>query len=538
MTEHIDIKKIIFGTLFENSKITVSMFTLLAAYWLQDVVFPNTFSKFTSDVPSFIKDINFRKVMKIVYPFVIAEILFYINNIIVSHKIPSIELAVVKKITDRVIESVKTTKKQINTNELIMNLKKVIETKSVYHLVVSNILPFILISIGFVYNFVKANVRLGSIALVIISIFLLITLFYQKNSVQAACDNENAINMLYDNIQDVMINADTVITSNTKDKEMKNLDKDAEFVKNKYIKSEVKAAENTFGLHLLSLITTLILDGLAIKMYMDKKIKIDELVSICLVSITFMKYYNSAMSKFRNSIGFIGKYYEIEQYFSEFKIETPANNNLIIMNGDIEFSNITLKYGDRLILNNFNTTIKGKQKTGIIGSIGTGKTSLLKMLTGLIEYEGDIYIDKQNLRLCNYDSIQNNIIYISQHPKMFNKTILYNISYGTNYNETDVNEFLKTINFYDFFQQFENGIQTNVGKEGSKLSGGQKQIIAIIRSLLQNKSIILLDEPTSSLDPKTKSNVINLLKNIKGKTIIIVSHDEALTNIFDSIIKM
>jgi ABC-type multidrug transport system fused ATPase/permease subunit len=538
MSNHIDIKNIIFGTIVENTNIFFSVLTLLLAYWLQDVIFPNTFSKFTSNIPEFINNMNFRNVMNIIYPFIIAEILFYINNIIVSHKVPAMELAVVKKITDQILDSVKTTKKQINTNELIMNLKKVLETRTVYHLIVSNILPFILISIGFIYSFTKANVKMGIISLIIISIFILTTLYFQKSSVQAACDNEDAINMFYDNIQDVMINSDTVITSNTKNKEMENLNIDGEYVKDKYITREIKAAENTFGLHIFAVIVTLVLDAIAIKMYTNNNIPIDALISICLISITFMKYFNSAISKFRNSIGFVGKFYEIQKYFSEFKINDEKDKNLIVRNADIEFSNITLKYGDKVIIKNFNHKIKGRTKIGIIGNIGCGKTSLMKMISGLIEYEGTIYIDGQDLKLCNYDSILNNIVYISQHPKMFNKTILYNIAYGTNYNEKDVNEFLKMINFYDFFQQFEGGLQSKVGKEGSKLSGGQKQIIAIIRSLLQNKSIILLDEPTSSLDPDTKKSVIGLLKNITGKTILIVTHDQSLYDLFDDYVIM
>jgi ABC-type multidrug transport system fused ATPase/permease subunit len=538
MDEYVNIKNIIYQSLLENKSIGFAMGSLLSAYWLQDVIFPNSFSKFTANVPEFIKEVNIKKIGIVVMPFVIAEIFFFINNMIVSYKIPAIELAIVKKITNSVIESIKTTKQQINTNELMMNLKKVLETKMIYNLVISNIFPFILISIGFIYNFSKANTKLGLIALMVITIFIIITLYIQSKSINAACENEDAINEFYDNIQDIMINADTVITSNTKQKEIDNINENSKNVKMKYSKSEKKAAENTFILHILSMVIIVILDGIAIKLYMEKKIKIDILISICLISITFMKYYNSTMSKFRNSINYIGKYYEIEQYFKEFKISVAKEQILNISSGDISFSNVNLKYGDNVIFNNFNKKIKGGTKIGIVGNIGTGKSSLLKMLSGLIEYDGTIYIDNQNLKQINYDSIQNHIIYISQHPKMFNKTILYNLSYGTVYDEAYVNEFLKSINFYDFFQKFEGGLQNKVGKEGKNLSGGQKQIIAILRSLLQNKSIILLDEPTSSLDPNTKANVIKLLKNIKNKTLIIVTHDEMLYEVFDDMIRM
>lgn len=538
INKNINVTKIYFKTFLENTNILFSIMALFCAYWLQDIVFPNTFGKFTSDIPNFVDNITFKKVMNIVYPFFLAEICFYINNVISSKKIPKIELNVVKKITSSVIESIKTSKKEVNINELIMNLKKVIETKSIYQLIVSSIIPFILVAIGFIYGFMKANIKMGVIALVIISIFLLITFMWQKESISASCKNEDAINELYDDIQDVMINSDVVITSNMKNTEMINLDKTTDKVISKYSESELKASENTFFLHLLSLLTILILDGIAIKMYMNGEIKTESLVSTCLISVTFMKYFNSAMTKFRNSIGSIGKYSEISKYFLNFNINDMNNNNLIIKNGDIDLKNINLQYGNKKILDNFSINIKGGSKVGIIGKVGSGKTSILKMISGLINYEGNIYIDKQNLNSCNYDSVLNNIIYIPQHPKMFNKTILYNISYGTKYEEKYINDFLQKIGFDVFFKKFDNGLNTKVGKEGSHLSGGQKQIIAIIRSLLQNKMIIMLDEPTSSLDPELKSNIINLLKKIDNKTLLIVTHDESLYDLFDEIIKI
>ena len=95
---------------------------------------------------------------------------------------------------------------------------------------------------------------------------------------------------------------------------------------------------------------------------------------------------------------------------------------------------------------------------------------------------------------------------------------------------------LKELDLLQFFNTFPKGLDTVAGKAGNNLSGGQKQMIALIRSLLQNKSILLLDEPSSSLDKKNKQIFIDLIKKLKNKTIIINTHDENLFDIFDDII--
>lgn len=534
---NINLKNIIYESVLENKQIAFSMCALLSAYWLQDVVFPNTFSKFTSNVPKFISSISFDSVMLIIFPYMIAELGFYINNIIVSSILPKIELSVVQKLTTQAIESVKSTKVVLNTNEFIMNLKKVIESKSLYYLVVSNVLPTILISIGMIYNFSKASIKMGGVTLIIMIILFIITINIERHSVNASYENEDAMNLFYDNIQDVITNADTVITSNSIMKELNNINIEKSDIIDKYARSDVLASEAAYELHMISLLATVFLTGSAIKMNMDGTMPTELLVSICIMSILFMQNYNSTISKFKNAIHYIGKFYEINDYFAGFKLgPISIINNLKITNGDIEFKNVGISYGDKKVINNFNYFIKGNTKIGIIGNVGSGKTSLVKTIAGLIDYTGDIFIDNQNLKLCNYDSIMKYIVYIPQHPKMFNKDILYNISYGTSYKEEDIWKFLDKIHFADFFNGFQKKLKTKVGKEGNKLSGGQKQIISLVRSLLQNKAIILLDEPTSSLDQQTKTAIIDLLKRINGKTVLIVTHDESLINLFDDVI--
>lgn len=536
--KNINIKNILYNAVSNNKGISMSMTTLLIAYFLQDVVFFGTFSKFTSDVPKFVDNLSVKSVMAIIFPYIIAELLFYINNIIVSHSIPQIELEVVEEITKKTLESIKTSNTTINTNEYIMNLKKVMESKSVYYLFVSNVVPTILVMLGMIYYFMSSNTKIGMIVVLLMILFMYTAINICMSSVFASYANEDAINMYYDNIQDVMGNSDVVVTSNCIEKEVNNLGTDKTKVYNTYLDSETISSEGSLNLRLLSIGMATILDALAIYMYMNKTMNIELVTSICITSVIFLKYFNSLVSRFRNTVGYIGKFYEIDDYFASFKIgdTTKLTKQLDITYGDIDMKNINLTLGNKKVLDNFNFKIKGGTKVGIIGDMGSGKTSLLKIILGLLPYTGTITIDEQNLKQCDYGSIMKHIVYIPQHPKMFNKDVYYNISYGTNKTESEVNDFLKQLNFFEFFNEFPNKLKTSVGKEGKNLSGGQKQLIAIIRSLLQNKSILLLDEPTSSLDVQTKEIIVNLIKQIKGKTILVVTHDQTLLPIFDDFI--
>jgi ABC-type multidrug transport system fused ATPase/permease subunit len=284
----------------------------------------------------------------------------------------------------------------------------------------------------------------------------------------------------------------------------------------------------------------LCLDGLAIKLYSDGKIGSDMLISICLITYTFIQYFNSSITKFKSVMHHLGKYSELYKYFSTFEIDKSKinNNHIHITNGDIQFKNVQVIHDNKPMKKKFNLEIKGGQTTGIVGEIGTGKSSIIKILAGLKKYLGDVYIDGKNINNYSHKSLMKHIIYIPQHPKLFNRTIYENLSYGTNKTENEIQQIIQKYNIEKFFKKFPQGIMSNVGKEGSKLSGGQRQIIAVIRAIIQQKQIILLDEPTSSLDPETKKIFVDLIKSIKDKTILIITHDKNIHDLFDEIIEL
>ena len=242
----------------------------------------------------------------------------------------------------------------------------------------------------------------------------------------------------------------------------------------------------------------------------------------------------------QNIIRKIGSYTEIKKYFDSYEVHDESNlkDTMTISSGTIMFKDVSVKFGDKVIFDKFNLTIADNTKMAIMGEIGSGKSSLLKIIIDLIPHDGHLYIDNKDTDEYTHNSIIKNIAYIPQNPKLFNRTILDNLQYGTSFNEQKINEMIQYYGLTELFKTFTDGLNTNVGKNGEKISGGQRQIVYILRSLFQNKKIILLDEPSSSLDGEYKKTLIGLLKKINGKTIIAVTHDTDILEIFDRVLIM
>ena len=167
------------------------------------------------------------------------------------------------------------------------------------------------------------------------------------------------------------------------------------------------------------------------------------------------------------------------------------------------------------------------KKVAFVGPTGSGKTTIFRLLYKFYtNYTGEILINGINLKKISEYSLREKLGIIPQDIVLFNDTIFYNIHYG-NFS-TDKNEVIsatKKAKIYDFIMKLPLKFNTRVGERGLKLSGGEKQRIAIARTILKNPQIILLDEASSSLDYKTELHIKNNLENFyKDKTVISVAH--------------
>jgi ABC-type multidrug transport system fused ATPase/permease subunit len=186
------------------------------------------------------------------------------------------------------------------------------------------------------------------------------------------------------------------------------------------------------------------------------------------------------------------------------------------------------------LYNGLNITIRPREKLAIMGSIGSGKSTFAKLITRLQTFQGgDIFLNGVSIKNIDINDLRRKIIYIPQHPKLFNRTLWENLSYGLedqHISEEQIYEFLESQNMYDIRDIFKQRMHESVGKHGTSLSGGQRQLVWLIRAILKNSPIVIIDEPSSSLDPASTQLVHKMILYIAAnKTVLLITHDKNLT---------
>jgi ABC-type multidrug transport system fused ATPase/permease subunit len=234
------------------------------------------------------------------------------------------------------------------------------------------------------------------------------------------------------------------------------------------------------------------------------------------------------MGSLQRSFGIIDSVMEILSMDSE-ELPTEASATPKLK-GEIEFRDISFAYPSRpesLILNQVNLTIKPGQQVALVGSSGSGKSTIANLALRFYDVTtGEILFDGESAKLKSLRDIRNNMAYVPQEVLLFGGTIYENIRYGNPLaTEKEVFDAAKKANAFEFVSNFPEQFQTIVGERGIQLSGGQRQRIAIARAILKNPAILILDEATSALDSENEKLVQQALNELmQNRTSIVIAH--------------
>jgi ATP-binding cassette subfamily B protein len=201
---------------------------------------------------------------------------------------------------------------------------------------------------------------------------------------------------------------------------------------------------------------------------------------------------------------------------------------LTVTNGEIVFESIVFHYKSaNPLFNSLSVKIKPKEKVGLVGFSGSGKTTFVNLILRLFDINsGHIFIDGQDIRNVSQDSLRQAVSMIPQDSSLFHRSLLENIRYGKiDANDEEVIEAAKKAHAHNFILEQPNGYDSLVGERGIKLSGGQRQRIAIARAILKNAPVLILDEATSALDSITEHKIQESIDTLmQNKTTLIIAH--------------
>lgn len=225
-------------------------------------------------------------------------------------------------------------------------------------------------------------------------------------------------------------------------------------------------------------------------------------------------------------------------------VDKPDAIELSDCKGEISFENVSFSYADkRDVIKNFTLKIPAKTRVALVGYSGSGKSTISKLIFRLYEVgSGRITVDGKDIRDLTQESLRRNVGIVAQDTTLFNDTILHNISYGKpGATREEIERVSKMANIHDFISKdLPNGYETIVGERGVKLSGGEKQRVAIARMLLKNPAILVFDEATASLDTKSEKMIQDEISRISkgGITTLVIAHRLSTIADFDKIVVM
>jgi len=514
----------------------------------------NILSYLTAQIINNIKDNNKNNIFKYYKLFLVVLIIyifiFYIYKKIQYKTITKLRPWIKHNLISILIKINNYNYQDINFNQINSPLNRV---SSIIFLVFNNIITFLLPNITLLlivfFYFIYINYSFGllflfSNLLIVLTIYFMWPRIMKNNLIfeEDSNNNEKETSEILNNIDKIIYRAQT-------DNVINDLDISNNKIKNSSFNFYNIANNCTTYINIILFLTISILLFYLIKLYINKTINITIFITFFTILLIYRDRISTIIQQLPDYIEFIGRCNSVLDIFKNYKEEYLKINNKKYIKYNINFNiikirNLSFSYNnDKKIFDNLNLDININNNIILInGKSGKGKSTLAKLLIKIYNnYIGNIYIDEIDINNIDNNYIRENISYVNQNSKLFDKNIIDNLYFGCNnlkqckkyYNEIiifdKINDLLKKINF-----------KNNSGSSGEKLSGGQRQVINIINGLILTSEIIILDEPTNALDIDLKKNVIELIKYFKKykKCIIIISHDKDIYNICDEIITL
>ena len=528
----------------DNPSIIITNLMFLFIKPISDILLPHLYGKVMTSMEN--KGNVYTPLIYVTLVMAIVQILYLLSHYHDSKLFPRLQCYIREQILRKILKNYEEQYTELELGSIISKIIKLPQVmvewfERMKNYVIPSVIVFIIASIYFIYQ----DLQLGLALFLVLLLFTILIIMSPLTCGKISYDRDKCFNIIHEKIDDILRNLFSVYGTNQKEVEFKDL---ATFTS-----KHTALFEDTVNCVLklkffMTPLTILYLIFFIRRCYIlmnSNKMPTSKFISIFIILI----YVLGLMESMNDEINDIIVEWGIMESSSDIIMNIPKkvtdddNKLYSIPQYGIGFHNVSFSYPDnnKMTLRNISFHIGKGEKVCITGDIGSGKSTIIKLLLKYnIANSGTIYWDGRDYKDIDILELRSKLGYVPQQPVLFNRTIIQNILYGnSSYTRQDVEVILKKFDISSEFEKFDQGLDTVIGKNGSKLSGGQRQLVWCLRVLLSNPDIIILDEPTASIDEKTKVVLHNMLNTLMtNKTVIMVTHDPFLVDIATRTISM
>jgi ATP-binding cassette subfamily B protein len=552
-----EILKLSYGFFLEHQMITSgTLFFGIICSAIESIVIPNvvagTFNSLSNDM---IFNPEFRNTLiKLVFSWICIKVSYAILNNFRKKVEPAITQYITLELVKAVFKKYEIESEFINVAVVVTKVTIIKKNlQDLFYIVANVFIPRLIVIVLSCINFYFIEKELGILIFCCLLIQFFIVLSGLNVCVNKSYEEQENKDEVYEYIEDIFYNMTTLQSiPDAFSKELDEIKKLSSISKEKEEASYDCINNKQYQGYITNIIIFCLIIYKIYSMYESRTLPKEKITqSITALTGLFENIYE--MTYYIPELTYkLGILKNNEKFLKELNIKSDeilSNDKLDVSTFDIKFDHVSFSYNidnNYTIFNEYTEIFNEKQVYCIFGPSGSGKSTFIKLIFGIHKpSSGKILINNQNISEYSLLELRKNICYINQNSStLFNRTIIENIIYGFYSKEElicrkdDIYNIIKNIfdkfSFYDTFKNLDDNkpkwsfLDQQVGKLGSNLSGGQKQIIHLIRiELNQYAKIVILDEPTSALDDVSRNNVIKYIEYLKetGKTIFLITHD-------------
>lgn len=415
-------------------------------------------------------------------------------------------------------------------------------TSDICSWILPRILSILVINIYFFF----VHWKLGLVSLILIAVFIIINMSIFNKCVYYSVERQKNVDSKNSETNDKLNNLYSIYSSGDIQHEIESYQSNTLKLKKKHINS-LQCINHNKIINMVFLISLFIIINAYITfLYKTGEISYTMLVALFITVIYYIPCFYNISESIPDVTHYLGVLNNYDSFLRDLeKVDKDDNEDnrpdIKIFKGSIKINKLYFDYnGTRPLFKGIDLNINGGDHIAFVGESGNGKSTLIKLIMGYYKVDDNmIFIDGQDINKINIQSLRKEISFVNQNSKLFNASIYDNISYGNGLSHDEIDNMIQKMGVGRIFMGLRDGLNSNAGVNGDQLSGGQKQMVHILRAMGKKNKIVIMDEPTAAIDVNNRELVIKAIKEMsKNKTLLLITHDEALLKACNRIIRI